>query len=452
MFFSTDLGKYKEDIFVILTILLCALLLRVPYFDFPPSTVADEGVFAFFITNVVHATPFFEPHPPLSWMVFRFLVPELEANSDYWPRRIGINTPFGNFPYKPLRLFDVFVGSCIPVVVYVLARLLGGSRYLSVVPAFLVVVDNALIIYSRSFLPETLLIFLGITGLCAVVAGNRFSNWFFASISFLLSGVLLGLSGSVKWTGFGFLAASIVYVFLYRGFRFIFLLILGALFAYSATFVIYFGTMQPGLVNASRSFYHTKAINEFTFPGKVPLFERLKSALDYTKIAFLTHAGDEGEIDRAVTNDEGGPWRWPLSMSVLIAWQPWLFPHFIVLFGNPVAWTLGFFSFVIVFADLVYLWYKKKYFSRLNFFLCVAYLGNYVPFFFISRKLFLYSYFPALLFSYLLVPVAFTVLWERFGGNKNFFPIEKIERIFFFSVLILTAITFLSVSPITYGF
>src|SRR3989338_9930560 len=97
------------------------------------------------------------------------------------------------------------------------------------------------------------------------------------------------------------------------------------------------------------------------------------------------------------------------------------------------------------------LW-KKERLSRLKTFLVLSYLGNYLPFFFISRKMFLYHYFPALLFSYLLVPVTFCILWERFGNRIPSLLRENAERIFFSVLLAITALVFLSVSPMTYGF
>src|SRR3989338_6959313 len=97
------------------------------------------------------------------------------------------------------------------------------------------------------------------------------------------------------------------------------------------------------------------------------------------------------------------------------------------------------------------LW-KKERLSRLKTFLVLSYLGNYLPFFFISRKMFLYHYFPALLFSFLLVPIAFSTIWPYLERKIPNLLQENGERILFFSVLAISAIMFLSISPMTYGF
>lgn len=450
MFFANLTQRYKEDIFIVLGILLCAVILRAPYFDYPPSTVFDEGVFSWFITNTAQGTPFFEPHPPLGWMVFGALVPELKSGAPYWSR-INTGSDFYDFPYKKIRLFNVYLGSLLAVGVFVLARLLGFSRYLSAIPAYLVVVDNALVFYSRVMLPDTLLLFLGIAGLCVALISTRLRRPVAVFVG-LVSGLLLGLSGSVKWTGFGFLAVALVCVLLYRRWKLAIPLIIGALLAYGVTFSVYFGMMKSGLVNHERSFYHSETIDSFLFPGSVTFVERLKSAVGYSQIAYTLQRGDGGKVDNVVTLDQGGPLRWPLSMGMIKVWHLEGFAQFIVIFGNPIGWTLGLFSFLVVFGQSIYSWWKNKRLNRLRIFLIIAYLGNYIPFFFVSRKMFLYHYFPALLFSYLLVPVAFYILWECLGNRIPSLLRENAERIFFFSVLALTAAVFLSVSPMTYGF
>src|SRR3989344_2668236 len=165
MFFPNLIQRYREDFIIIIVVLLCALFLRVPYFDYPSSTIFDEGVFSWFITNTTQGTPFFEPHPPLGWMVFSALTPELKSGAPYWSR-IDTGSNFYDFPYKKIRLFNVYLGSLLAVGVFLLARLLGFSRHLSAIPAFLVVLDNAFVFYSRIMLPDMMLLSLGVAGLC----------------------------------------------------------------------------------------------------------------------------------------------------------------------------------------------------------------------------------------------------------------------------------------------
>ena len=68
--------------------------------------------------------------------------------------------------------------------------------------------------------------------------------------------------------------------------------------------------------------------------------------------------------------------------------------------------------------------------------LLVGFFLNYLPFFFIHRALFLYHYFPSLIFAYLLVPRATRLL----GFSKTSVPI-----------LFFVALTTLFLAPVTYG-
>lgn len=444
--------SHKADVYLTLAILFCALLVRVPNFDYPDSTIADEGITLFFTTTTINRIPFFEPSPPLSWMIYRAIVPQLEVGYPKW-YVINYNRNFFDFPYKPIRLVEIYIGTLIVVELYLISRLLGASKYLSASLSFLAVLDNMLIMYSRTMSPDGFLLFFGFTGILILLTSLRFKNWFYQFLGFALGGFVLGLSGSVKWNGLGFLAAGFVLLFLKKKWKFIPLVLLTGVIAYFATFYVYFGMMNKGPVDMQRSFYHTKAVRGYTFPGPDSgLAERLDATIEYSRIAYITHAGDEGEVDRRVQNDTGSVYRWPLSMSSLTAWYPTGYSRFMIFYGNPLVWSLAIVSFFVVLFDILRSLWKKRLPDLVSLFLVVSFLGNYLPFTLVSRHLFMYSYLPSLLFSLLMLPKAFMVLWPNIDTKLKDFPRERFERVVFYTLVTLASLIFLSVSPMTYGY
>jgi dolichyl-phosphate-mannose--protein O-mannosyl transferase len=445
--------SHKSDLYITLAILFCALLLRVPAFDYPDSTIADEGVSIFFTTTTINRTPFFEPSPPLSWMIYRAIVPDLGVG---YPNLllIGFNLGFRDFPYKPIRLAEIYIGTILVTELYLISRLLGSSKYLSATLAFLAILDNTLIMYSRTISPDGFLLFFGMTGILFLLISLRFNHWISRIIGLLIAGFTLGLSGSIKWTGFGFLAAGLVWLFLKKKWYFIPVVLATGIIAYFATFYVYFGMMDKGSVDLRRSFYHTKAIKSFVFPGPdSSLKERIKSTVEYSKISYITHAGDEGEVDRRVTNDTGSVARWPLSMSGLVGWYSQkVNARLIIFYGNPFVWSLGIISFLIVLFNVLNSLLKRNMPDKVNAFLVVAFLGTYLPFTLVSRHLFMYTYLPSLLFSLLMLPRAVVVLWPYISHKLNNVSIEQFEKFIFYLVLVPAILIFLSVSPMTYGF
>jgi dolichyl-phosphate-mannose--protein O-mannosyl transferase len=472
----------KEDFMIGLVLLLSALLLRVPYFSHPESVVFDEGVISSFVTNVVRREPFFEPHPPLGWMALRLAAPELTESAPFWSSSV-VQTLYQDFPYRKFRLFNIFIGSFIPLGLFITARLLGFSRYLSLIPAVFAVMDNALIFYSRFILPETLLLALGVAGVAVAAALLRVTLRLATPLLAATSGILLGLSGAVKLTGFGFLFAVTGMLVAMRRWKFIPLLAVAAAGAYFSVFVIYFGSTRAGPVNFERGFYRSAELERIQFPGAAPVLERLRSAVAYSRAMVSVHQDPKSEA--VVGARRGSPARWPLSMAPMRVWSaPQNLREFIVLTGNPFTWILGFGAVLTLLVSAARgLWDRiarriprgsaclrgrqAAGVGRTNFisgagcgmgwnsnligiFLLFAYLINYIPFFFIGRPMFLYHYLPALLFSFLAVPAAIRALWSRFGRADV--PFEKVERALFWTVFVFSSLTFLSISPMTYGF
>ena len=67
--FSNKESRQKDIVMGILTFIL-AFLIRAPQIEKPIVAVLDEAVFKVYALNTLAGKPFFEPSPPLGWMIF----------------------------------------------------------------------------------------------------------------------------------------------------------------------------------------------------------------------------------------------------------------------------------------------------------------------------------------------------------------------------------------------
>ncbi|KAF9416299.1 hypothetical protein BGZ94_010248 [Podila epigama] len=149
------------------------------------------------------------------------------------------------------------------------------------------------------------------------------------------------------------------------------------------------------------------------------------------------------------------PTRWPLAMSMIPAWASYM--RQLTIVANPVVWwtgTLGVLSFIAT-AALFALREKRGYFEsgrardlkhfHLNdatlYF--VGWAAHYVPFFFMSRTLFMHHYFPSLYLSIL-------VACSLFSGVVGYLP--RPARLAVLAGCLMAAITlFVHLSPLSYA-
>jgi dolichyl-phosphate-mannose--protein O-mannosyl transferase len=123
----------------------------------------------------------------------------------------------------------------------------------------------------------------------------------------------------------------------------------------------------------------------------------------------------------------------------------------IYMIGNPVVWW-G--ASLVFFGVLVQLAVMRPLGTRLPppvrtaprvWFPLAGFALAYLPFFRVTRVLFLYHYLTPLLFS-----LAFALLWlDRSGWLE---PGAPRQRTAYLAIIVLAAIAFLAISPLTYGF
>lgn len=77
-------------------------------------------------------------------------------------------------------------------------------------------------------------------------------------------------------------------------------------------------------------------------------------------------------------------------------------------FGNPLVWWLGIPAFIHIFIHSI----GKK--DRIGFFLIIGYLSQYLPWIFISRVVFIYHYFPSVIFVVLFIGYSLKLIQPHF--------------------------------------
>ena len=386
----------------------------------PSQVVFDEVHFGKFASAYFDGHYYFDIHPPLG----KLLIAAGAALSGYgaYVREHGvfdfatIGEQYAAMPYVGFRLFPAIAGALLPLAVYFFVRSLNGSDLAALGTGFLALFDNALLTQSRLALMDSFLLLFGFLGLATFfVARNKGYDW----KRLALSGFLFGLSISVKWTGLSFLGlAGLVY--LYDAFRsvlanrsqafsviaprfFIALacFIIVPLLVYYAVFAVHFHLLvHPGSGDAymDQNFWRLPTLGRF-----IELNDKMYF---YNTTLKATHP-------------YGSPaWTWPFMVRPIYYWIGDVVPGAaarIYLIGNPVAWMLGVVGLICgLFIDK--LGEKQKFVYAVLF---IGYLANFIPFFDITRVLFLYHYFAALIFSFALVSVWLAEATEHLGRRTR---------------------------------
>jgi dolichyl-phosphate-mannose--protein O-mannosyl transferase len=120
----------------------------------------------------------------------------------------------------------------------------------------------------------------------------------------------------------------------------------------------------------------------------------------------------------------------------------------VTLASNVFTWILVPISFIALLVGYDLSRFKKSIMMPQHIdVLCLAYLANFLPFFFISRMLFIYHYFSALIIGYLVIPLTVLYIAQVFNYDltdtrkKNIVVFATIGVVFVFIILI----------PFTYG-
>lgn len=105
-------------------------------------------------------------------------------------------------------------------------------------------------------------------------------------------------------------------------------------------------------------------------------------------------------------------------------------------FGNPLVWWTG----IVAFFYCAHKSIKDR--DKTARFLCIAYLAQYLPWFFVTRITFIYHYFPSVPFVVLMIGYCMKLFW---GEN------QKVYRKYYVIYAICTVFLFFAFYPVLSG-
>ncbi|ORY76622.1 Dolichyl-phosphate-mannose-protein mannosyltransferase-domain-containing protein [Protomyces lactucae-debilis] len=192
---------------VLLAINMFALVVRLYHIQYPSSVVFDEVHFGGFATKYIKGAFFMDVHPPLAKMLFALDGWLAGFKGDFDFKDIGMDYLEPGVPYVAMRMMPALLGIGLVNTTFLTLRASGCSPLTSMMAAFMVTFENALLTNARLILLDSPLItFTGLTAL----AFQKFSyldeqsakqlsgKWW---LWLTLTGLFLGATVSVKWVG-----------------------------------------------------------------------------------------------------------------------------------------------------------------------------------------------------------------------------------------------------------
>jgi dolichyl-phosphate-mannose-protein mannosyltransferase len=366
---------------LVVGIALFAALVRFPRLQTPSWMVFDEIYYAKAARQVLAGQEVTEErtHPPLSKLIIAAGIAAAGDNAVGW------------------RLPGAVAGVLLVLVVYLLAALLFGDRFIAAASAMLVALDGLVFVESRIAKPDiflTLFLFAAYTAFWTflrarsaetVAASGGGHAWLYAA------GAAAGCAVATKWTTVVPLAVIPVTLALALGW---------------------------GRLRLARRDVRHLAVAFIAVPvvvyllTYVPYFVR-----GHTVAEFVAHQRSMYEFHASLT--EGHPyqsawWSWPLLLRPI--WYEYyeaadgLFRG-IVAIGNPIIWWAGLPALAIFAAAAVRARALPDLFVVLGF--AIAY-GQYA---FISRALFLYHFLPAVPFLVLALAAVLARVRAQVGSG-----------------------------------
>lgn len=450
-------GKFK--LYWSLFLLMAGFFLHFLWLNQPDQVVFDEVHFGKFASAYSTGEYFFDIHPPLGKLIIALgarwggYAEYLKTHPAFEFKDIG--EKFGDLPILSFRFFPALAGSLIPLTIFFFLLSLDTKKSTALLASLFCLLETALLTQSRFILLDAFLILFGFLGLGFFFFAQKKSSPYFFLI---LSGLFLGASIAVKWTGLSFLGMALIFLFIdwldanekeiFRLLKKIFskklfdknfflpkfnpaifkktslslLAILAfAFLVYIFSFAVHFNLLS--IKGSGNDFMEENfRQNQIGFWGK---FVQLNQKINLYNSSLTAPHPDSSLF-----------WQWPILKKPVHYWDGG--QARVIFFGNPVLWLGGFLG-VILF--LIF-WKKIQLSQKTKFVILLGFWSNFLPFLSVTRALFLYHYLSALIFSFIMWAI---VLTEVFDQKKPW--VKKFQIIFVF----LALISFFLFSFLSYG-
>lgn len=419
----------------LITLLGLGLATHFAFYGTPNSAVFDEVHFGKFLSAYFTHQYYFDIHPPLGKLI-------LAAWGWLWGFHPGfgfanIGDVYPDRLYLALRFLPTLAGALLPLVIFGIARRLRISWWASLLAGVLVALDNALLVQSRFILLDSFLLLFGFSAFYAYLTYRAHGSlhWLFAA------GILASAALSIKWTGATFLAiiiclefATLVREWRAKKLQLLFpralALVALPLLIYAGVFRIHFMLLtHSGTGDAFMSPAFQHALQGNSNASRTDLVDQSP----FAQTAELNIEMYRSNKRLTATHPYASLWyTWPLMQRPIFYWV-----HDtarIYLIGNPITWWAS--SVAVVVALLLAIgWIRST--PRTLWLLLGAWAINLFPFIGITRVMFLYHYFTALIWAILIL----ACVVDRLGNPKRFFWVLS-------SAALLLFIFF---APLSYG-
>lgn len=457
----------KKEVVFLLFIFLIGFAFHIFNIQQPNRPAFDEVHFATYAAEYARHEAHFDIHPPLGKLLYAAVL-SLYPSSVYQDANfIAINTrgelkysaidrPFGDYPYVALRILASFFGALLPILGYLLLKNLTQNPFAPSLAAFFLLFENALLMETRLILLNGMMLAFGILALIFFFGKKQ---------NIALAGVCLGLALSIKLSAFVF-AIVIFFGFMMeipkKHFR-AYDRDMGTVGGVALLVLGFFVALHILIVSPVEQISVLRDLGTQITPGLPAPWNT--EPIFFQKIALFFKALIEQFNEMAIGYVVGIPFH--VFMS---SWYAWLFmsggfsysffmPHAAPLFplrtlfesnagqmglvGNIFVWLSG------TIATLWSIWFfirskfNAKEFPGLAV-LLAGWVAALLPFVSIVRRTsFLYHYFPALIFSILLLAYWVGFLFTKFSPLK--------QKILLASIVLLTFGGFILAAPYTYG-
>ncbi|HWA64487.1 MAG TPA: phospholipid carrier-dependent glycosyltransferase [Candidatus Paceibacterota bacterium] len=437
----------NRKVFLIILI-LASFAIHFSYFGHPNQIVFDEVHFGKFISAYYTHQYYFDIHPPLGKLLIAGFAKLFHFQPDYSFATIG--EAFPDQMYMILRFLPSLFGALLPIIVFFLALELGLKPLSAFAAGMFTALDNALLTQSRYILLD---MFLLCFGFAALLFYFRYRNGKGAAWkNLLIMAILGGCAASIKWTGLAFLGLAgvieLIHVLRTRALgartlgRLVLYFALVPFFIYFSVFAVHFSLLTKsgdGDAFMTPEFRATlQGSTEYGDPAVRPLSL-------FHKFTELNHEMYEANETLTATHPYGSKWyTWPFMIRPIYYWNSGQLGDLasplegkIYLLGNPLVWW-G--STVAVVYVLIELFSARPRNRGLAAFLIGGYALNLLPFIGISRVMFLYHYFSALIFAILMIAYCL----DRIDNARS-------ARIVVGTLTLLALLTFLYFAPLSYG-
>lgn len=406
----------------------------------------DERLFEPYAAAYFTGRFYFDVHPPLGKLLIAGAAKLLGVHA----ATLGQADPA-----VVLRVLPALAGAALVPLMWLMLRQLGAGRAAAALGATLVLLDNALLVQSRFILLDTMLMAFGVGAITLYLAARvRAGPTRFALLA--ACGVCAGASASVKWTGLAALGLVLLALLtaVASGRRRPSLVvaeaatvIATAAAVYVASFAIHFALLR----NSGSGDAWMPPAFQATLRGN-PRYDPAarQSLLESLVVLNRAMARAHHSIPAAHLAFASKWYTWPLMLRPLHYWTGDALPAGraanIHLFGNPVVWYGALIGMIVAIVVAARAESPLSGHRAATAFLTAGFAINYVPFAFVSRELFIYSYLPALLFA---IALASYGAGEMFRWNSA--PARVNARAAFWLIVAAVAVGFVIVAPISYG-